>query len=115
MSQISHLKAHEVSVRIRAKANADFGFLGFTHFPGLVCPGTISSLNAQAKGAAYSKIFNKFGRQVDSKRAAAKAGSLGDCVVKEVLAFLKSILIAGPAHVIEMARGASFLRSLHGV
>lgn len=112
---MGHLKAHEVSVRIRAKANADFGFLGFTHFPGLVCSETISSLNNQATNAAYSKIFNKFKRTADSKRAAAKAGSLGDCVVQEVLAFLRSILIAGPAHVIEMARGASFLRSLHGV
>lgn len=110
-----HLKAHEVSVRSRAKANAEFRFRGFTLFPGLVCPGTISSLNAQAKAAAYCKIFNKFGRQSDSKRAAAKAGSLGDCVVIEILAFLTSILIAGPAHVFEMARGASFLRSLRGV
>ena len=111
---MSHLKANEVSVRSRAKANAEFGFLGFTHFPGLVCPDTISSLNAQAKEAVYFKIFNKFKRS-DSKRAAAKAGSLGDCVVLEVLAFLTSILIAGRDHKIEMARGASFLRSLHGV
>ena len=111
---MSHLKANEVSVRSRAKANAEFGFLGFTHFPGLVCPDTISSLNAQAKEAVYTKIFNKFERS-DSKRAAAKAGSLGDCVVLEVLAFLTSILIAGRDHKIEMARGASFLRSLHGV
>lgn len=111
---MSHLKANEVSVRSRAKANAEFGFLGFTHFPGLVCPDTISSLNAQAKEAVYTKIFNKFKRS-DSKRAAAKAGSLGDCVVLEVLAFLTSILIAGRDHKIEMARGASFLRSLHGV
>jgi hypothetical protein len=120
---MSHLKANEVSVRSRAKANAEFGFLGFTHFPGLVCPDTISRLNAQAKEAVYTKIFNKFQRSDikraaakagDSKRAAAKAGSLGDCVVLEVLAFLTSILIAGRDHKIEMARGASFLRSLHG-
>ena len=35
--------------------------------------------------------------------------------MREVLGFLKTILIAGPSHKIEMARGASFLRSLPGV
>jgi hypothetical protein len=109
---MSHLKAHEVSVRARAKANAEFGFLGFTHFAGLVREKAISDLHTAAQHAEYTKIFNKFGKKSDSRRAAAKAGELGNHVMKEVLGFLKTVLIAGTSHEIEMARGASFLRSL---
>jgi hypothetical protein len=112
---MSHLKAHEVSVRARAKANAQFGFLGFTHFASLVRAETIGELHLAAMHADYTRIFNKFGNRSDSKRAAAKAGHLGDHVMREVLGFLKTVLIAGPSHKIEMARGASFLRSLPGV
>lgn len=111
---MGHLQVHKVSVRKRAEANADFGFRGWCSFSGLVDETTVSQLHQSAKKADYCEIFNRFGVK-SSKRAAAKAESLGQDVLQEVLSFLKTCLIAGPQHVLEMARGASFLRSLPGV
>lgn len=102
-------------MRARAKANADFAFLGFCHFPGLVQAATVCDLEQSAERSVYCRIFNKFGQKSASKRAAAKACDLGDSVVHQVFQFLKTCLIAGPEHVLEMGRGASFLRSQPGV
>lgn len=104
------LNVHQVPVRARAKANADFGFLGFCQFPGLVESSTVRDLKQHASSSHYSKIFNHFD-DTRSKRAAAKAGELGDSVVQKIFGFLQTCLIAGPDHVLGMARGASFLRS----
>ena len=108
---MGHLKVHTVSVRKRAEANVDFGFRGFCSFSGLVDGTTVSQLHQSAEAADYCEIFNQFGVK-KSKRAAAKADGLWQDVLQEVLSFLKTCLIAGPQHVLEMARGASFLRSL---
>ena len=77
-------------------------------------PASSLRLIQSAQEADYCNIFNRFGVKT-SKRAAAKADGLGQVVLQEVLSFLKTCLIAGPQHVLEMARGASFLRSLTGV
>ena len=52
---------------------------------------------------------------VESDRAAAKAGPKADQVLREVLLFLQSAMIAGNDHVLEMGRGATFLRSPPGI
>jgi hypothetical protein len=52
---------------------------------------------------------------VESDRAAAKAGPKADQVLREVLLFLQSAMIAGKDHVLEMGRGATFLRSPPGI
>lgn len=62
----SERNATGISVRARAKANAEFGFLGFTHFAGLVCKKTIGDLHTAAKHAEHTKIFDKFGNKSDS-------------------------------------------------
>lgn len=111
---MGHLKVHRVSVRKRAEANVDFWFRGFCSFSDLVDGTTVSQLHQSAHKADYCEIFNRFGVKT-SKRAAAKADGLGQDVLQEVLSFLKTCLIAGPQHKLEMARGASFLRSLPGV
>ena len=111
---MGHLKVHRVSVRKRAEANVDFWFRGFCSFSDLVDGTTVSQLHQSAQVADYCEIFNRFGVKT-SKRAAAKADGLGQDVLQEVLSFLKTCLIAGPQHKLEMARGASFLRSLPGV
>jgi hypothetical protein len=111
---MGHLKVHMVSVRKRAEANVDFWFRGFCSFSDLVDGTAVSQLHQSAQKADYCEIFNRFGVKT-SKRAAAKADGLGQDVLQEVLSFLKTCLIAGPQHKLEMARGASFLRSLPGV
>ena len=111
---MDHLMWHQVSVSAKAKACADFGHLGFCHFPSLVMPATVSELLKSAKAADYHPIFNVLKKQ-SSKRAAAKAHGLGALVIQQVFEFLKGAMIAGPLHVLEMARGATFLRSLPGV
>ena len=105
---------HEVSAKAKGKANAEFGFLGFCHFPGLVKKYTVSKLLKSAAQATYYPIFNLL-KKTASKRAAAKADDLGCLVVQQVVVLLKDCLIAGPQHILEMARGASFLRSLPAV
>lgn len=111
---MDHLRWHLVSVSAKAKACADFGHLGYCCFTGLVLPTTASELLESAKAAEYHQIFNQFKKKV-SKRAAAKADGLGALVIRQVFDFLKGTFIAGPMHSLEMARGATFLRSLPGV
>jgi hypothetical protein len=111
---MDHLRWGLVSVSAKAKACADFGHLGHCHFPGLVLPATVSELLESAKAAEYHPIFNELTKKF-SKRAAAKADDLGALVIRQVFEFLKGVFIAGPLHVLEMARGATFLRSLPGV
>ena len=50
-----------------------------------------------------------------SDRAAAKAGPKADQVLREVVLFLQSAMIAGDDHILEMGRGATFLRSPPGL
>ena len=114
MDHLDHLRWHIVSVSAKAKACADFGHLGYCHFSGLVLPTTVSKLLKSAEQATYYPIFNLLKRTA-SKRAAAKADDLGCLVVQQVVVLLKHCLIAGPLHCLEMARGASFLRSMPGV
>ena len=114
MDDLSHLKWNCVSVSAKAKACADFGHLGYCHFPGLVLLATVSELLKSAKAAKYHQIFNEFTKDI-SKRAAAGADDLGALVIRQVFEFLKGAFIAGPWHKLEMARGASFLRSRPGV
>ena len=112
---MNHLKRHEVSVWRKAQANADFNFLGFCSFRGVVKRETVSLLKQDAAKSTYKKIFNQFDKDA-SRRFATKATGLGGIVVRQVLEFLKDdVLIAGPQHVLDLARGASFLKSLPGV
>ena len=112
---MNHLNWNECSVRARAKANADFAFMGYCHLRGLVKAATVCDLEQSAERKVYCPIFNKFRQNSASKRAAAKACDLGVSVIQQVFQFLKTCLIAGPEHVLEMGRGASFLRSQPGV
>jgi hypothetical protein len=55
------LESHKVSVKARAKANADFCFLGHCVFLKLLKPEAVAELLVAAKGAHYNAIFNLFG------------------------------------------------------
>lgn len=72
------------------------------------------SLNHIAKPTAAASS-NPLVPGDESDRAAAKAGPKADQVLREVLLFLQSAMIAGEDHVLEMGRGATFLKSPPGI
>jgi hypothetical protein len=66
---MDHLMWHKVSAKAKGKANAEFGFLGFCHFPGLVKKDTVSKL---LKSADKFQIGQPITHQAVTKRAPPK-------------------------------------------
>ena len=75
---------------------------------------TVSSAKPYCKPTAAASS-NPLVLGYESDRAAAKAGPKADQVLREVLLFLQSAMIAGKDHVLEMGRGATFLSSPPGI
>jgi hypothetical protein len=84
---MDHLMWHKVSAKAKGKANAEFGFLGFCHFPGLVKKDTVSKLLKSGDRATYYPSSCH-------KASAAKADDLSCLVVYIELAFCEDQRLA---------------------
>ncbi len=109
---------NHVSVAALSKAKKDFHFRGWCVFKALVEENHIASLHREARRANYITIFNKVGNERRSHKDTRKAGKsseLGDLAIGSIFDMLKNeALILGPDHILEMGRGASFLKTPPG-
>jgi hypothetical protein len=113
------LNTHLLTGRIRAKAVADYGFLGWVTLKQLVMPQCCDKLVEQAEQLNFDAIFNEETTSKSKKpspraRAAAKAGQEADDVLLCIYNLLKEMLIISDAHKWGLGRGATFLKTPPG-
>jgi hypothetical protein len=113
--KMPHLNAHTLTYRDRAKAVADYGFLGYAVIRKLVTCDTCDDLLAEAQRSKdFGTIFNADTKSKESPqitRAAAKAGPDADALMQSVHRLLEDMLIIGETHVWGLGRGCSFLKT----
>ena len=113
------LNTHFLTGRLRAKAVADYGFLGWATLKQLVDPQCCERLAGQAEEVKFDTIFNEETKSKPKKtnpraRAAAKAGQHADDVLRSIHTLLKEMLIISDAHSWGLGRGATFLKTPPG-
>ena len=113
------LNTHLLTGRIRAKAVADYGFLGWVTLKQLVMPQCCDKLVEQAEQLNFDAIFNEETTSKSKKpgpraRAAAKAGQEADDVLLSIYNLLKEMLIISDSHPWRLGRGAAFLKTPPG-
>ena len=113
------LNTHLLTGRIRAKAVADYGFLGWVTLKQLVMPQCCDKLVEQAEQLNFDAIFNEETTSKSKKpspraRAAAKAGQEADDVLLSIYNLLKEMLIISDTHPWRLGRGAAFLKTPPG-
>ena len=113
------LNTHFLTGRLRAKAVADYGFLGWATLKQLVDPQCCERLAGQAEEVKFDTIFNEETNYKPKKtnpraRAAAKAGQHADDVLRSIHTLLKEMLIISDAHSWGLGRGATFLKTPPG-
>lgn len=114
------LNTHFLSGRERAKAVADYGFLGWAILKRLVIPQCCDMLVGQAERRKFETIFNEETKGKPKKktdpcaRAVAKAGSEADDVLRSIHNLLKEMLFISDSHLWGLGRGAAFLKTPPG-
>lgn len=104
-----HLNAHTLTYKDRAKAVADYGFLGYAVLRDVV---TCDDLLAEARSCKeFGTIFNADTKSPQNTRAAAKAGPDADALMHSVHRLLQDMLIIGDTHIWGLGRGCSFLKT----
>ena len=114
------LNTHLLSNRERAKAVAEYGFLGWTIIKRLVTGECCDMFVGQAERRKFDTIFNeetngKPRKKTDPRaRAVAKAGPEADDVLRSSHNLLKEMLIISDSHLWGLGRGAGFLKTPPG-
>jgi hypothetical protein len=113
------LNTHLLTGRERAKAVADYGFLGWAKLKQLVDPQCCERLLGQAELVKFDPIFNQETKCKSKKpnphaRAAAKAGQDADDVLRSIHNLLNEMLIISDTHPWGLGRGATFLKTPPG-
>lgn len=113
------LNTHSLTGRLRAKAVADYGFLGWVTLKQLVMPQCCDKLVEQAEQLKFDAIFNEETRAKSKNpnphaRAAAKAVQEANDVLFSIYNLLKEMLIISDTHPWRLGRGAAFLKTPPG-
>ena len=113
------LNTHRLSGRARAKAVADYGFLGWAVLKELLDSDYCDRLVRQAETLQFDTIFNAQtkGKSLESKkstRAVTKGGPEADAALRSIYCLLKEMLIISDTHLWALGRGASFLKTPPG-
>jgi hypothetical protein len=85
------LNTHFLTGRLRAKALADYGFLGWTVLKQLVEATCCRDMRLKAGRCTFTTIFNADEKSTRNTRAAAKAGPEADALMQSIHALCKDL------------------------
>lgn len=108
------LNTHLLTGRLRAKAVADYGFLGWAVLKQLVDAKCCHDMRSKASRCTFTSIFNADEKSPRNTRAAAKAGPEADALMQSIHTLCKDIMIIGDDHWWALGRGSSFLKTPPG-
>ena len=108
------LNTHLLTGRLRAKAVADYGFLGWAVLKQLVDAQCCRDMQSKASRCTFTSIFNADEKSPRNTRAAAKAGPDADALMQSIHTLCKDLMIIGDDHLWAMGRGSSFLKTPPG-
>jgi hypothetical protein len=108
------LNTHLLTARLRAKAVADYGFLGWAVLKQLVDAKCCRDMQLLASRCKFTSIFNADEKSPRNTRAAAKAGPEADALMQSIHSLCKELLIIGDDHLWALGRGSSFLKTPPG-